>query len=460
MLHFKSLISVSCGLLFSAPVLPSTVLEAVQVGLNNNVSLIASRKGVEESAYDIDVSRSSFLPTISADVKTTWNTSTTRLGGISDSENSYNDHGYGVSLSQSLFNLSDIYEYGTSKLDFTIEEIKNEAKTQEVIEQITAQYFEYLKNGAKTRATKAELESSMSRLKQMNRNVSLGNVAASELYEVIAQKEGIANRLRSLHKDKEVILNRLALLTQYPVIPTQDLQTELLLAEIPIDKQTDLLGQAMKFNNDIILSQKTLERSFRTLKETGSNFAPNLSANASYRHEDTNNYDLSSNPNATGISDDRSLGLVLSVPITTGGSDYYAYQKNKKTIERNDLLLTDSQNTVKNDVETSILNINDFSQSVFTYETIIKANYSSYKGIKRAHSLGTRTITDLLSAESKLFSSIRDYESAKYDYVIESIKLDRLVGNLSPLSIEKIMLLMANESTIRHQDIIPEHLKN
>ena len=334
MWHFKSLISVICGLIYSFPAASSTVLEAVQVGLNNNVSLIASRKGVEESAYNIDVSRSNFLPTISADVKTTWNSSSTRLSGIGDNESAYNDHGYGISLSQTLFNLSDIYAYGTSKLDLSIEEVKNEAKTQEIIEQITAQYFEYLKNGAKTRATKAELESSMSQLTQMNRNVSLGNVAASELYEVVAQKEGIANRLRSLHKDKEVILNRLSLLTQYPLIPSQDLKSQVLLTEIPFDKQTDLLGQAMKFNNDIILSQKTLERSFRTLKETGSNFTPNLSANASYRHEDTNNFDLSSNPNATGISDDRSLGLVLTVPITTGGSDYYAYQKNKKTIER------------------------------------------------------------------------------------------------------------------------------
>ncbi len=95
----------------------ATVLEAVEIGLNNNVSLIASRKGVEESAYDIDVSRSSFLPTISADVKTTWNSTTTRLSGVSDTNASYNDHGYGLSLTQSLFNLRDIYEYGTSKLD-------------------------------------------------------------------------------------------------------------------------------------------------------------------------------------------------------------------------------------------------------------------------------------------------------------------------------------------------------
>ncbi|USD61909.1 TolC family protein [Vibrio sp. SCSIO 43140] len=437
-----------------------TLLEAVQIGLNNNVSLIASRKGVEENAYNIDVSRSKFLPIISANATSTWSGNRTVLSGADDTTNSYNDHGYSVSLSQSLFNLADIYKYGTAKLDFNIEEIKNEAKTQEIIQEIAIQYFEFLKNGAQTRATKAELDSSLARLKQMQRNVELGNVAASELYEVVAQKEGIANRLRTLGKDKDVILNTLELLTQYPVIPTQDLQRSLLLAEITLDKRNDLLTQAMQYNNDIIVSEKTLERSFRTLKETGSNFAPSVAANASYRHDDTNNFDPITTPGATGISDSKSLGLTLTVPITTGGSDYYAYKKNEKTIERNELLLLDTRNTVKNDLETSVLNINDFSQSIFTFENIIRANYSSYNGIKRAYELGTRTLTDLLAAESKLFNAIRDYESAKYDYVIESIRLDKTVGNLSPLSIEKIMDLMVNASTIRESDVIPEHLKN
>ncbi|MCG9661588.1 TolC family protein [Vibrio mediterranei] len=453
---------VSCAL-FSIVATPSqalTLLEAVQIGLNNNVSLIASRKGVEENAYNIDVSRSKFLPTISANATTTWSGNRTVLSGTDDTTNSYNDHGYSVSLSQTLFNLADIYKYGTAKLDFNIEEIRNENKTQEVIQEIAIQYFEFLKNGAQTRATKAELDSSLARLRQMQRNVELGNVAASELYEVVAQKEGIANRLRTLGKDKDVILNTLELLTQYPVIPTQDLERSLILSEISLDRSGDLLEQAMQYNNDIIVSEKTLERSFRTLKETGSNFAPSLSASASYRHDDTNNFDPITTPGSTGISDSKSLGLTLTVPITTGGADYYAYKKNEKTIERNELLLLDTRNTVKNDLETSILNINDFSQSIFTFENIIRANYSSYNGIKRAYDLGTRTLTDLLAAESKLFSAIRDYESAKYDYVIESIRLDKTVGNLSPLSIEKIMALMVNESSIRDMDVIPEHLKN
>ncbi len=75
----------------------------------------------------------------------------------------------------------------------------------------------------------------------------------------------------------------------------------------------------MQYNNDIIVSEKTLERSFRTLKETGSNFAPSLSASASYRHDDTNNFDPITTPGSTGISDSKSLGLTLTVPITTGG---------------------------------------------------------------------------------------------------------------------------------------------
>jgi outer membrane protein TolC len=452
---------VSCAfIVVSFPSQALTLLEAVQIGLNNNVSLIASRKGVEENAYNIDVSRSKFLPTVSANATSTWSGNRTVLSNTDDTTNSYNDHGYSVSLSQSLFNLADIYKYGTAKLDFNIEEIKNENKTQEIIQDIAVQYFEYLKNGAQIRATKAELDSSLARLKQMQRNVELGNVAASELYEVVAQKEGIANRLRTLGKDKDVILNTLELLTQYPVIPTQDLERSLILSEITFERSGDLLEQAMQYNNDIIVSEKTLKRIFRTLKETGSNFAPSLSASASYRHDDTNNFDPITSPGATGISDSKSLGLTLTVPITTGGSDYYAYKKNEKTIERNELLLLDTRNTVKNDLEISILNINDFSQSIFTFENIIRANYSSYNGIKRAYDLGTRTLTDLLAAESKLFSAIRDYESAKYDYVIESIRLDKTVGNLSPLSIEKIMALMVNESSIRDMDVIPEHLKN
>ncbi|MGI9945675.1 TolC family protein [Vibrio hyugaensis] len=441
----------------SPSALATTLLEAVQLGLENNLSLRASDKGVEENEYNIGISRSKFLPSLNGAADTTWNENETLLTGTPDTSSSYNSNSYSVSLSQSVFNLGDIFKYGTAKLDFNIEEIKHENKIQSTISDIASQYFEYLKNNAQIKATLVELKSSETRERQMRRNVELGNTAASELYEVIAQKEGIANRLRTLEKDRRVILNGLSIQIQYPITPSQDIYESVPLAEISESEQRAILEQALKLNNDLLVAKKTVERSRRGLKESGSNFLPTVSLSASYRHDDANNYDRT-DPTATGESNSTSVGLNLAVPIFSGGSDYYGYQKSSTAIERTELLYQDSLFTTRNSVNTSVLNINDFSRSIGSYENIIRANYASYKGIQRAYQLGTRTITDLLAAESKLFSALRDYESARYDYIIETIKLEQIKGVLSIQSIESIMQLMEDIAGRNNQDLVPKHL--
>ena len=40
----------------------TSLLEAVELGLQNSLSLRASNKGVEENEYNIGISRSKFLP--------------------------------------------------------------------------------------------------------------------------------------------------------------------------------------------------------------------------------------------------------------------------------------------------------------------------------------------------------------------------------------------------------------
>ncbi|WP_045461966.1 TolC family protein [Vibrio hyugaensis] len=441
----------------SPSALATTLLEAVQLGLENNLSLRASDKGVEENEYNIGISRSKFLPSLNGAADTTWNENETLLTGTPDTSSSYNSNSYSVSLSQSVFNLGDIFKYGTAKLDFNIEEIKHENKIQSTISDIASQYFEYLKNNAQIKATLVELKSSETRERQMRRNVELGNTAASELYEVIAQKEGIANRLRTLEKDRRVILNGLSIQIQYPITPSQDIYESVPLAEISESEQRAILEQALKLNNDLLVAKKTVERSRKGLKESGSNFLPTVSLSASYRHDDANNYDRT-DPTATGESNSTSVGLNLAVPIFSGGSDYYGYQKSSTAIERTELLYQDSLFTTRNSVNTSVLNINDFSHSIGSYENIIRANYASYKGIQRAYQLGTRTITDLLAAESKLFSALRDYESARYDYIIETIKLEQIKGVLSIQSIESIMQLMEDIAGRNNQDLVPKHL--
>ncbi|UJF20372.1 TolC family protein (plasmid) [Vibrio sp. SS-MA-C1-2] len=78
--------------------------------------------------------------------------------------------------------------------------------------------------------------------------------------------------------------------------------------------------------------------------------------------------------------------------------------------------------------------------------------------MQRAYELGTRTVTDLLAADTKLFNSLRDYESARYDYVIELISLSQLRGGLTVSTIKKIMQLMIESNERDPQPLVPKHL--
>jgi outer membrane protein TolC len=262
-----------------------------------------------------------------------------------------------------------------------------------------------------------------------------------------------------LQKDRRVILNGLSIQIQYPITPSQDIYESVPLQEINETEQHSIMNQALKLNNDLLVAKNNVERSRRSLKKSGSNFLPTVSLSASYRHDDTNNDEKTDDKaTATGESNSTSISLNLAVPLFSGGSDYYDYQKSSTAIERSELLYQDSLDTTRNSVNTSVLNINDFSQSITSYENIIRANYASYNGIQRAYQLGTRTITDLLAAESKLFNALRDYESARYNYIIETIKLEYIKGVLSVQSIARVIKLMSDIEDRDNQELVPKHL--
>ncbi|MFA0707200.1 TolC family protein, partial [Vibrio sp. 10N.222.48.A3] len=87
----------------------------------------------------------------------------------------------------------------------------------------------------------------------------------------IAQKEGVSNRLRTLQKDRRVILNGLSIQIQYPITPSQDIYESVPLKEINESEQHSIMDQALKLNNDLLVAKKNVERSRRSLKESGTN---------------------------------------------------------------------------------------------------------------------------------------------------------------------------------------------
>ena len=65
----------------------------------------------------------------------------------------------------------------------------------------------------------------------------------------------------------------------------------------------------------------------------------------------------------------------------------------------------------------------------------ITSSQSALDATQAGYEVGTRNIVDVLTVQETLFRAIRDYSNARYDYVVNHLKLKRAAGTLSPQDI-------------------------
>jgi len=68
----------------------------------------------------------------------------------------------------------------------------------------------------------------------------------------------------------------------------------------------------------------------------------------------------------------------------------------------------------------------------------ITSSQSAYEATKAGYDVGTRNLIDVLNAEQALYQARRDFFQARYDYIIDKLLLDQLVGGLSSEDITDI----------------------
>ena len=52
--------------------------------------------------------------------------------------------------------------------------------------------------------------------------------------------------------------------------------------------------------------------------------------------------------------------------------------------------------------------------------------------------MGTRNIVDVLDAQRRLFAAVRDYNNARYDYILDNLRLKQAAGTLNPGDLEDL----------------------
>ena len=125
------------------------------------------------------------------------------------------------------------------------------------------------------------------------------------------------------------------------------------------------------------------------------------------------------------------MALKLELPLYTGGLtsanrrqakyQYLRAQDDKRFTERD--VLKGTSNLVRV-VQTHVAEVKAQNQSIRSAQSALDATQAGYEA-------GTRTIVDVLNAQRSLYQAKRNYADARFNYILDSLRLKELAGILT-----------------------------
>jgi outer membrane protein len=337
----------------------------------------------------------------------------------------YNAETLGVQFTQSVFNLPKFYEYQQDNVRKTAGDMKFAGAEQDLILRVAQAYFDGMAAKDSLEFVDAEKKAVLEHLERAKRTFQAGmgtiiDVRDAEArYDSILSKEienkyNLEAKMQALRRLVAIEPDGLSFLKEdFPLMVPEPDSRE---AWIEISKKHNPVLKYYAYNID---SDKHEVR-----KNWGQHF-PSVDLLAQYSDVNTNNY------LPTGRLSYWFVGVQVSVPIFTGGyisakvqESQAKFEQTKKTYEN--ALLDNTQKLTEAflGVKGGIAKINSLLTAVRSASTALQAD-------KMGLIAGVRTFVEVLNAERDLQDIRRQLGQARYDYIMNTLKLKFYGGTLS-----------------------------
>ncbi|SDF89623.1 TolC family outer membrane protein [Phytopseudomonas seleniipraecipitans] len=443
-----------------APLSVRTDLMSVyQEAAANNADLAAARADFQARREGVPQARAGLLPNLSAgaQVQDTRTALEQPAATLSRSGTVYQ-----ANLSQPLFRADRWFQLQAAEAVSEQAALELSATEQNLILQSAEAYFSVLRAQDNLASTKAEEAAFNRQLDQANERFDVG---LSDKTDVLQAQAGFdtarANRIIA-QRQVDDAFETLITLTNREYRSVEGIQHSLpILTPMPNDA-TAWVNTAAAQNLNLQASNFAVNAAEETLRQRKAGHAPTLDAVASYQRGDNDSlgFTNSGRPNEPIYGSDvsqRSIGLELNIPLYSGGltssQAREAYQRLSQSEQRREGLRREVVQNTRNlyrAVNTDVETVQARRQSIISNQSALEATEIGYQ-------VGTRNIVDVLDAQRQLYSAVRNYNDARYDYILNNLRLKQAAGTLSPADLEALGAYLKPDYT-PDRDFLPTDL--
>lgn len=422
-----------CLLPFSAS--GETLLGVYELAQKNDHQLQADIAKYEAGIQVENINRSDLLPQITGDARYTETDSSL------DSNTSTDSAAYGLTLRQSIYNASVLNSHRQGKIQAESAKMQLHADQQSLIIRVAEAYFNVLSALDQQGNAKSEQKALATRLEQTRQRYEVGLISINDVHEAQAGYDSAV--ADALVAETQVGVNIEALTTitgQYPVTIAPLKASFKAIAPVPADKQA-WIDFAMSNNLQLKIQELAVDNAVYNTKISKGNSHPTL--DGTLRHEQ--------NDDITGDDGDyyqNSINLNLSLPIYTGGrNSALRKQAGQQQIQAEQELLLAQRNILQETRSLYLTVVTDIPQIKARQQAIISSQ-SALDAAQAGYEAGTRDIVDTVNAERNLFQAQRNYSTALYTHIINTLKLKQVAGQLDEEDLASLESWLDNTQAI------------
>jgi outer membrane protein len=347
------------------------------------------------------------------------------LTATTASKSDYEVEQYGVTITQPLIRMDRWHRYKRAQM------MDNGAKAdlalaqQELIIRTSEAYFGVLKAQEELRLAEAEEKMLRTQLTEIKNRYRLGLMRDTDLFEIQAQYDLASAGVIVIQAQLDGLKENLTLLTGQPIELVSPLPKN-----IPVEPPQPLeLAEWEEFakrnNYQLLAAQFISQAAEKEITEKKAGHAPTADLFFDYRHSDVGG-------GFTPSSDTTTFGVRFAIPLYTGGitSSQTKEAQYRSQSARDDVELA-RRNAIRETRQYHTRVMADVA-SVNARLRAVKSNNSSLRTMKEGWKSGLRTMTDVLSSQRKVFQARKEYSNARYDYILNTLKLKKAAGVLTP----------------------------
>ena len=419
------LIILSYLLLFSN-VNAETFSAALKKAYNNNLELNAERESINISEQELNISKSSYLPTVtlSGSQSEEETDKLTNRDGSSASITNVDPTVKSITIEQTLIDFSRGAELAKSKIGIELAKAKLLKKEQDILYKSIQAYTGLISANEKLKINKDNVnlldrQVETDRIRLERGNISLSDVAQSESSLAGAQAKLIQAEndfLTSKLNYENVIgkLNDLELLDKNSIT----------LIELP-NGLNSAIEISKKNNPDLIIAQLEYEQSKKDTTSAKADLAPSA----------TLSFDRSKTDDLSATYDEREkdiLKATITWPFFSGGKNIASLKKNQSLELQKNLLLENMNTKNQTDVASAWSNYQSNKSLLNSVRAQVNAAEIANEGIVAEYNSGSnRTTLEVIQSNSLLLNAQISLADSERNYILSQFNLLKSIGLLN-----------------------------